>query len=365
MTQPTSPTPGSDSKSFNSDEHLALYKFKTITEIKDEIVTWAQVRLALLTTMISMLILTGSFVGIKLLVEGHIERIAKAPVDQHIKVLQEAGQTARENVERFRLQSEQVSRMSFDAERDLQRLRREAESVSRTVNEVAPKIQSANADLQRLKEGAALSTQFLQDQALRTKADMLEMRNSVDLLHAGFGIIEKLAAEIRQKEPNSELAKQFAGFSAQWRAAREAYQRRAEVIKLRRSIKIIHYIREDAPTSRHQLSTRFVDSLLLQGYTAEGWAAQSNDEVKAALEVADRFGLNTKALMQPAIIVNPDSPLDVEDLRQIATALGFKLPPVVRVAFTPKMKEILAGGEGGAAFAPANVVLIAELGDAS
>lgn len=365
MTHPNSPLPGGESKPFNTEEHLALYKFKTITEIKEEIVSWAQVRLALLTTMLSMLILTGSFVGIKLLVEGHIERIAKAPVEQHIRVLQEAGQTARENVERFRLQSEQVSRMSFDAERDLQRLRREADNVSRVVTEIAPKIQSASNDLQRLEEGTRLSSQFLQEQALRTKADMLEMRNSVDLLHAGFGIIEKLAAEIRQKEPNSELARQFAGFSAQWREAREAYQRRAELIKLRRNIKIIHYIREDAPAARQQLSTRFVDALLLQGYTAEGWVAQSNDEVKAALEVADRFGLNTKSLMQPAVIISPDSPLDVDDLQQIATSLGIKLPPVVRVEFTPKMKEIVAGGEGGSTFAPRNIVLIAELTDGS
>ncbi len=365
MSQPTSPVPGSDSKSFNTDEHLALYKFKTITEIKEEIVGWAQVRLAFLTTIISMLILTGSFVGIKLLVEGHIERIAKAPVDQHIKVLQEAGQTARENVERFRLQSEQVSRMSFDAERDLQRLRREAETVSRVVSDIAPKIQSATADLQKIDESTRMSSQFLQEQALRTKADMLEMRNSVDLLHSGFGIIEKLAAEIRQKEPNSELARQFAGFSAQWREARDAYQRRAEIIKLRRSIKIIHYIREDAPAARQQLSTRFVDALLLQGYTAEGWAAQSKDEVKAALEVADRFGLNTKSLMQPTVVISPESPLDLDDLRQIAETLGIKLPPVVRVEFTPKMKEVLAGGEGGGTFAPRNVVLIAELTDAN
>jgi hypothetical protein len=364
MAEQSSPMPSGESKTFNTEEHLALYKFKTITEIKEEIVGWAQVRLALLTTLLSLLILTGSFVGIRLMVHSYIDQEAKEPVTAQIKAISAIHQQARDGLERLKIQSEQVNNMSVQTQHELSRLKGEAEFISKLVREIEPAIKSATQELQRIKEGAALSTQFLQEQALKSKADMFEMRNSVELLHAGFGIIERLAAEIKQKDPQSELARQFAGFSAQWHSAREAFERQAQAIKLRRNIKIIHYLREGAPKERHQMSKRLVDVLASKGYVVEGWAEPNNDEVKAALAVADRFGVAAKTLMQPVIVVTPDSSVDIDDLVSIAKTIGIELPQVRRHPFTPQMKEILAGGENGS-FAASNFVLIAELADAN
>ena len=355
------PTEVGEHKPFDPAEHLSLYKFKVITEIKDEILAWAQVRLALLTSVLSIIILTGSIVGIRLMVEGHIERIARAPVEQRINVLNEAGQQAKERVEALKFQSEHVVAQSIQSQHELTKLKAEAENIQRIVKQTEPSVQKALETLTQLKEGANLSTQFAHEQALRTKADMLQMRNNVELLQSGFEIIEKLAGEIRQKDPKSELARQFAGFSAQWREARAAYERRSAVIKSRRDIKVIHYLREDASPERQQQSQRFVDALLAHGYTAEGWVTRPGaSEVEAAVQVAREFGVDAKGLFQPALILSPSSALNTDDLAEIAMTLGITLPAIRRAELAPTMKEILAGGETGA-FKPASIVLFAEL----
>jgi len=364
------PRAGDDQQTFDPVEHLSLYKFKVVTEIKDEIIGWARVRLGLLASLLGFVILTGSFVGIRLLVESHIDRIAKAPVEDQIKVLQVAGQQAKDRVESLRLQSEQVTNMSVQTQHELSRLKGEADILRRFVKETETAIQSYDrqakeikVEADRLKEGNSLSTQYFQEQALRTKADMLQMRNNVDLLHSGFAIIEKLAAEIRQKDPTSELARQFAGFGGQWREARAAYERRAGIIKSRREIKIIHYMREDAPQPRHLLSQKFVDALLAEGYTAEGWATKPGlTEIEAAVDVARQFGADPKSLLKPIVLISPGSTLNIEDLQDIARKSGVSLPEVQRATLTPK-SELLAGGVNGT-FPASSIVLIAEIADA-
>ena len=364
---------------FDPAEHLSLYKFKVVTEIKDEIVGWAQVRLAILTTLLSFIILTGSFVGIKLLVEAHIERIARGPVEARIKVLQEAGEQAKQRVESLRIQSDQVNTISAQTQLELSRLKGEADILRRFVKDTEPEITSAiknmervtkefRAEANRIKEGATLSSQYFQEQALKSKADILQMRNNVELLHAGFAIIEKLATEIRQAEPQSELAQQFASFEAQWRAARMAHEKRAGIIKARREIKIILYLREDAPQEHHRLSQHLVDALLAEGYTAEvWWTKRGVSDIEAAVIVGKEFGIDAKSILNPAVILDPNSPLDVTDLTEIAKKAGVVLPAVTRLELAPepqapKTNQILAGGENGM-FKASSVVLIAELGD--
>ncbi|MFM1816681.1 MAG: hypothetical protein RLZ98_3376 [Pseudomonadota bacterium] len=348
-----------------SDEHLALYKFKILSEIKDDILGWAQIRLAILTTVLSFIIVSGSFVGIKLLVEGHIERIAKAPVEQKISVLQAAGEQAKQRVETLRIQSEQVIAMSMTAQQELVKLRGEADMVKRVISETGPKVEQATKNLERMKEGIDLSTQFLHEQALKTKADILHMRNRIELLNSGFQIIDKLAAQIRQKDPESELARQFAGFSGEWRQAREAYELRAADIEVRRGVKIIHYVREDAPQAKQLRSKKLVETLLAAGYTAEGWTAETGmSDIEASVDVGKQFGLDAKILLNPVMIVDPQSSINLADLKAIADRLGFQLPEVKRIRLSPKMKGILAGAPSGT-FEESNLVLIAELTDQS
>jgi hypothetical protein len=353
---------------FDADEHLALYKFKMLTDIKDEILVWAKVRLGILTTLLSLLILTGSFVGIRLLVERQIDKIAREPVESQIKILQEAGLQAKERVEALRFQSEQVTSLSLATQHELTRLKAEADQVRKFVKETEITIQAVErtakdlkAEAERFKQGADVSRQHFHEQALKTKGDMLLMRNNVELLQSGFQIIEKLAAEIRQKDPQSELAQQFASFGAEWRTARDAYQKRATVIKSRRDVKVIHYLRQSAPQERHRLSEAFVDRLLDEGYTAEPWTTSAGaNELEAAIEVGKEFGIDPKVLLSPVLIASPSSKASVEDLKDIARKAGLKLPGLRRIEFAPKKSLIERGGENGS-FEPTNIVLIAEL----
>jgi hypothetical protein len=366
---PDAPVPAQPAR-FDVEEHLSLYKFKILTEIKDDILDWAKVRLGIVVTLLSLLIATGSFVGIRLLVEGQIEKIAKQPVEQQIQVLQTAGREAQSRVEGLKLASEQATAMSFSAQQELARLKAEANDARRFVKETEPtiqKLEKLGLDLKKqsdsFKTSADVSRQHFHEQALKTKADMLLMRNNVELLQAGFEIIEKLAAEIRQADPQSELARQFAGFGAQWRAARDIYVKRAAVIRSRRDIKIIHYVRDDAPPLRHQQSEQLVNALLAEGYTAEGWTTnKGGSELEAAVEVAKEFGIDPKLLLRPTVIVSPASEISIEDLKEIAARVGLSLPDVRRQDVAPNKALIQRGGENGG-FKPTNIILIAELGD--
>src|SRR5262249_3806800 len=90
---------------------------------------------------------------------------------------------------------------------------------------------------------------------------------------------------------------------------------------------------------------------------------------KAALEVAEEFGIDPKPLLDRVTVVSPQSGLNLEDLAQIAKGAGVSLPAVNRAELAPppqahKTKQILAGGENGSSFKPSSVVLIAELTDA-
>lgn len=368
------PSPNADSlprhRPFDAEEHLALYKFKMLTEIKDDILDWAKVRLGLVTTLLSLLILTGSFVGIRLLVEGQIDKLAKLPVENQIKILQDAGQIAKERVESLRFQSEHVTGLNLATMQELTRLKAEADQVRRFVKETEVTIQGVEksakdlkVDADQSKSGADLSRQYFHEQALKTKSDMLLMRNNVELLQSGFEIIEKLAAEIRQKDPQSELARQFAGFGSQWRAARESFEKRASVIKSRREVKIIHYLRHSASQERHRQSEVLVNALLAEGYTAESWTTSTGaNEVEAAVEVGREFGIDPKALLRPALIVSRASLVSTGDLAEIANKAGVRLPAVVRHELVPSKPIILGGGENGN-FSASNIVVISELAD--
>jgi hypothetical protein len=362
--------PGRTDQPFNADEHLSLYKFKILTEIKDQILDWAKVRLGIGTAVLSLLILTGAFVGIKLLVAEQIERIAKAPVQDQIKVLQDAGDKAKEKVEALRLQSEHVTAQSFDAQRELTRLKAEADNVRRFVKETETTIQGVDklakdvrTDAERFKQGFASSSQHFHEQALKTKADMLMMRNNIQLLESGFGIIEKLAAEIRQKDPQSELARQFAGFGTQWREARAEYEKRAALIRVRRDVKIIHYLRDTASPERQRQSEVLVNMLLAEGYTAEGWSTKpGTSEFDAAREVGAEFGVDPRLLLTPIVVMHPSSDVNADDVVEIAAKAGLKLPAISRQELAPKKSLIALGGDNGG-FKPANIILIAELTD--
>ena len=354
----------SEHKPFDSQEHLSLYKFKIVSEIKDEILGWAQIRLALMTTLLSFLIVSGSYVGIKLLVERHIERIAKDPVEQKIKVLREAGEKATRQVNELELQSKQATSMSIQANHDLLRIRGQAAAVREMVQESESKLKNQEEKLAKIDEGTQLASQFLHEQSLRTKADILQMRNNIELLHSGFQIIEKLAAQIRQTDPSSDLAREFSRFGGEWRKARSAYQKRASDIESRRSIKVIHYVREDAPQKQQQRSQRLLDALQAKGFTAEPWAAESGlTDIEASVVVAKRFGLDdAKVLLRPVVIISPDATINIADLKQVAKAAGIDIPEVKRMPIVPKMSAILAGGPKGS-FGVNNLVLIAELAD--
>jgi hypothetical protein len=369
--RPADPPGGSSARGreFDAEEHLSLYKFKILTEIKDDVLEWAKLRLGLVTALLSVLILTGSFVGIRLLVAEQIERIANAPVQAQIKILQDAGQQAKERVEALRFQSEQVTNFSFDAQRDLTRLRAEADQVRKFVKDTEAALQEVEKiakdvklDAERFKQGFAASSQHFHEQSLKTKADMLMMRNNVQLLEAGFDIIEKLAAEIRQNDPQSELARQFASFGTQWREARTSYERRAATIHARRHVKIIHYLREDAPRERQRQSEQLVNALLAEGYIAEGWSTrQGHGEFEAAAEVGKDFGIDPKLLLLPVMVLSAASQINIDDVVEIAARIGQTLPAAVRRDMVPKKALIQGGADNG--FSAANILLIAELGD--
>ncbi len=373
MTHPAPDQPKAETQTrpgpFDTEEHLALYKFKMLTEIRDEVLEWAKVRVGLLATVLSLLILSGSFVGIRLLVEGQIEKIAKQPVESQIKILQDAGQQAKERVEALKFHSEQVTSMSFAAQHELARLKVEADQVRRFVKETEATIQNVEklarelrTEADRFKLGADVSRQHFHVQALKAKSDMLIMGNNVELLQAGFAIIEKLAAEIRQADPQSELARQFAGFGGQWRAARDDYMKRAAVIRSRRDVKIIHYLKDDATPERHQKSEALVNALLAEGYTAESWTTSRGvTEFEAAAEVAKEFGIDPKLLLRPVLLLSPESAVSIDDLAEIARKADSSLPAPTRHPLTPN-KALIQGGSENGGFKPANIILIAELG---
>ena len=362
----------SPASAYDPADHLALYRFKVLTEIKDEVVEWARVRLGILATLLSLGILTGSYFGIHHLVEGHMDNVGKSFNDK-IKTMEDTGQQAKERIEALKYQSDSVNRLSFEAERELNRLKGEADRVRQFVQETEEKVKGLDQQTKKLRDAAEIfkdnnreASQYLHEQVQKARADILRMNNNVELLHSGFSIIEKLASEIRQKDPQSELARQFAGFGAQWRESKALYEKRAALIQTRRDTKVIFYLREKASQQRKDQAEEFVAQLRKEGYTAESWVTSKGlDELGAVKEVGGEFGLDPKALLRPVLVLSPASQVSIEDLGEIAAATGVKLPAVSRQEITPNpdRKSLIQGGGENGGFKSTSIVLIAQLGD--
>lgn len=349
------------------DEQLALYRLKIERELQDSVLRYLQVRLAIFTGVISLLVTGGLFATIN----GNITSTVRDTTEKQINSMESTRSRAVADLESINYQSRMIDRQVADIQRDLKRTKLEADDVAAQVKETYPRVEEmlvktkqideeVRRDREKDKDVSFRFSQFFQEQQFRAKAETNEMRANIELLERGFAIIEELAGAIRQRDPRSELARQFAGFSERWQEVRGAYETRVADLRRRRSVKIIHYAREDASPEQKGINLHLIGTLQEAGFTVEEWQVPGSDsDFQAAERVAREFGLtDVRRLLDFAVVLHPKGLTHYEDMKAILAANKLTIPGPTSAVFAPTKDDILGGG---GSFKLENVVLIAEL----
>lgn len=354
------------------EEQLMLYRLKVERELQERIISWAQLRLAVVATVVSVLVGGGVFYSINNNITTAVKDVVLTETGRQIKVMEATRERAVTEMEQLNFQSKIIERFVDETRNDLRRTKTDATEVAAQVKETQPQVRDmiesmkrlkANADEEqkKAKEFSFSFSEYFQEQQFRAKSDMNEMRANIELLERGFAVIEDLAAAIRQKEPRSELARQFAGFSERWQEARTAYDQRLSDLRRRRAIKVIHYSRPESSPERKRTAQNVIVALQEAGFTVDEWQTPTGlNDFKSAEQVASEFGLpDPRVLLDPTVIIHPRSTASDAELRSILANVGITLSPARLVAIEPAKPDILSGG---GAFRPETVVLISDLG---
>jgi hypothetical protein len=365
----TDPANGSPEIPFMSrEEQLALYRIKVERELQERVISWAQLRLAVVATVISLLVGGGVFYSIN----NQIRDVVQSETKREIETMASTRQRALLDLEQINLKSREIDRFIEDTRAELRRTRNEANDVAQQVKETYPAVRDMVSSMAKLKtdvdrerdrakQDSFLFSQYYQEQQFRAKSDRNEMRANIDLLERGFAILEDLAATIGQKDPKSELARQFAAFSNRWEEARAVYQQRLADLKRRRAMKVIHYSRPDASAEREANSRRVITALQESGFTVDEWLLPNDmTEFKAAEHVAGEFGVaDPRLLLRAAFIAHPQAKASYDDIKRILEPAKLAVPPAYFLELAPKKRDIL---QSGGTFKIENIILISDFG---
>jgi hypothetical protein len=371
MSQTETKQEATDIPLMSRDEQLQLYRLKVERELQERIINWAQLRLAIVAGLVSVLISGGVFYNINTNITAAVKDVVLTETSRQIKAMEATRERAVSEMEQLNFQSKVIDRFVEDTRTELRRTRAEANEVAGQVKDTQPVVRDMIADMRRLKtdveeeqrraKDSSLSfSQYFQEQQFRIKSDMNEVRANIELLERGFSIIEELASAIRQKEPSSVLARQFAGFSNQWEEARTAYERRISDLRRRRAIKVIHYARSEASPERQRRTQQVVEVLQDAGFTVEEWQTPTGlSDFKAAEHVAGEFGIvDAKPLLGTAVVIHPTSAGHFTDIASILAKVGINVPAPQLQEIVPQKQDILSGG---GSFKVESVVLLADL----
>lgn len=377
---------GPDVPLMTREEQLQLYRMKVERELQDRLIGWAQLRLAVVAGVVSLLISGGVFYSLN----AAVKEVVQTETSREIKAMEAvrqratsdmdaARQRAMSEMDELHLQKKLIDRLVEDTRAELRLARADANATKAEANEVMalvrntrPEVDKMIADMKRLrveaedeqkraKENSFSVSQYLQETQFRARGDMIEMRANIELLERGFSIIEDLASAIRKKEPRSELARQFAGFSSEWDEARKAYEQRISDLRRRRALKIIHYAHSEASPERQRRTLEVVNRLQEAGYTVEEWLTpKGQSDFDAAAHVAREFGIaDPKPLLGVTLVIHPKTAEHFTDIKSILEKIGINIPAAEVREIVPQKQDILTGI---GSFKAESVVLLSDLG---